>query len=136
MSETGAGPDEDAPGGVQLHIEDFPPNTVSETGDGPLTPDEEQALRSRVRRYGGAQRRDIDRILATLDALRAEHSDSEPGLRERVAEAIYDAMRENDPEGRDRPWVPGGNSLKQEEARGRARLALSSEARRSGRSNG
>jgi hypothetical protein len=50
------------------------------------------------------------------------------GLAERVAEAIYDAMRENDPEGRNRPWVPRGNSQKQDEARRRAAAALRSRA--------
>lgn len=45
-------------------------------------------------------------------------------LREAVAEAIYDAMRENDPRGRQHPWVPGGNSDKQDEARRRADRAL------------
>ncbi len=49
----------------------------------------------------------------------------EPGLREAVAEAIYDAMREQDPEGREKPWVPRGNSHKQNEARRRADAALS-----------
>jgi hypothetical protein len=44
-------------------------------------------------------------------------------LVEAVAEAIYDAMRENDPKGKNRPWVPGGNSDKQDEARSRARRA-------------
>ncbi len=52
------------------------------------------------------------------------------GYVERVAEAIYDALRENDPEGKGRPWVPGGNSLKQDEARRCARAALSSESPR------
>ena len=52
---------------------------------------------------------------------------SDDRLREAVAEAIYDAMRENDPEGANRPWVPGGNSIKQDEARRRARAALASD---------
>lgn len=46
-------------------------------------------------------------------------------LEEAVAEAIYDVMRKSDPEGTVYPWVPGGNSFKQEEARRRARNALS-----------
>jgi hypothetical protein len=61
-----------------------------------------------------------------LAAEYARLAESRPrdGLADAVARAIYDAMRENDPEGRDRPWVPGGNSRKQEEARSRARAAL------------
>ncbi len=45
-------------------------------------------------------------------------------LVERVAKAIYDAMRCGDPEGQRRPWIPGGNSLKQSEAREMARIAI------------
>ena len=47
---------------------------------------------------------------------------------ERVAEALYDALRADHPEGKDRPWVPGGNSLKQDEARRLARIALAAAA--------
>jgi hypothetical protein len=63
---------------------------------------------------------------AEVAAEYARLAESRPSdeLAEAVARAIYDAMRENDPEGRDRPWVPGGNSRKQEEARSRARAAL------------
>lgn len=53
---------------------------------------------------------------------------AQPGWRpevvERVAEAIYNAMRDGDEEGKRYPWVPGGNSLKQDEARRMAREAL------------
>ena len=49
----------------------------------------------------------------------------EKGLTELVAEAIYDAMREHDPAGQKRPWVTGGNSLKQDEARQRAGKVIS-----------
>lgn len=59
---------------------------------------------------------------AYIDAARSEAVSA--GVAEAVAEAIYDAMRENDPEGSRKPWVPGGNSLKQGEARRRARAAL------------
>jgi hypothetical protein len=58
------------------------------------------------------------------DPVHAHDRPSGSGLRERVAEAIYDAMRENDPEGASKPWVPGGNSRKQDEARHRADHAL------------
>jgi hypothetical protein len=63
-------------------------------------------------------------VLSRADAVPALSGDSGPGLTEVVACAIYDAMREADPEGRNHPWVPGGNSRKQEEARRRARTAL------------
>ena len=43
---------------------------------------------------------------------------------EAVAEAIYDAMRDPIGGGEDKPWVPRGNSLMQDEARRRARAAL------------
>lgn len=43
---------------------------------------------------------------------------------ERVAQAIYDTMRAYDDEGARYPWVPGGNSHNQDEARRRARAAL------------
>jgi hypothetical protein len=64
----------------------------------------------------------VDQDFASFGGDLATH-DSD-ALREAVARAIYDAMRVNDSEGRDRPWVRGGNSLKQEEARRRARAAL------------
>ncbi len=48
----------------------------------------------------------------------------EVSAEERVAEAIYNAMRENDPKGQRYPWVPGGNSQKQDTARRQARAAL------------
>jgi hypothetical protein len=43
---------------------------------------------------------------------------------EKVAEAIYNAMRKEDPEGRRYSWVPRGNSQKQDLARVLARAAL------------
>ncbi len=57
-------------------------------------------------------------------ALRA--SETTPDVIESVAEAIYDAMREDHDGGTNKPWVAGGNSLKQDEARRRARRALGS----------
>lgn len=64
------------------------------------------------------------RLLLTLDR---DRSIATERIEEAVAIAIYDDMRMRDPEGRNRPWVPGGNSLKQVEARQRARAALSQE---------
>jgi hypothetical protein len=65
------------------------------------------------------------RLIGPDDGERQEATDGEGlELTEAVARAIYDAMRENDPEGRRHPWMPGGNSWKQEEARSRARAAL------------
>ena len=73
-------------------------------------------------------RRDAERRLDEFLAIEVDaRSLSAEGLREAVAEAIYDAMRENDPEGQTRPWIAGGNSRKQDEARRRARAALSRE---------
>lgn len=43
---------------------------------------------------------------------------------ERIASAIYEKMRAHDSEGQKYPWVPGGNSHKQKEAREYARAAL------------
>lgn len=43
---------------------------------------------------------------------------------ERMAEEIYNEMRKDSPEGQKYPWVPGGNSNMQEEARSRARARL------------
>lgn len=43
---------------------------------------------------------------------------------EEEAERIYSAMREEDPAGSRYAWVPGGNSLKQDEARRLARVGL------------
>jgi hypothetical protein len=45
-------------------------------------------------------------------------------LEEAVAAAIYDALRAHDPVGSGIPWVPGGTSYMQNEARRRARAAL------------
>lgn len=66
-----------------------------------------------------AARAALDRALAALVARVEANVES-------VAHAIYDAMRENDPEGQSHPWVERGNSLKQDEARQRARAALAS----------
>ena len=68
--------------------------------------------------------RDAAREIA---ALRARCEAAERALDdhdEHIARAIYDAMRDHDPEGKHRPWVAGGNSIEQDEARSRARAAL------------
>jgi hypothetical protein len=54
----------------------------------------------------------------------SDPSTGKPPLAELVAREIYDAMRDHDPEGKHRPWVDGGNSLKQDEARTRAKPIL------------
>jgi hypothetical protein len=46
-------------------------------------------------------------------------------VRERVAQAIYDAVRAKDPEGSLYPWVVGGNAVRQDDAREMADRALS-----------
>lgn len=50
-------------------------------------------------------------------ASRAPHEGPTSGLREDIAKVIYDFLRQNDSEGRNVSWVPGGNSLKQDDAR-------------------
>ncbi len=64
---------------------------------------------------------DYEDVVKAVERLIAADADRT----ERVAEAIYNAMREpQEPEGNRYPWVSGGNSLKQDEARRRARVAL------------
>lgn len=59
-----------------------------------------------------------------LKAINDENQPNEAAI-EKEAILIYDAMRVNDPEGANKPWVSGGNSLKQDEARRAARAKLS-----------
>lgn len=65
--------------------------------------------------------------IAAMDAL--EKISDEPvvpaaGAREVVAKAVYDKFEFDEPGGKP-PWVPGGNALKQDEARGYADRVLS-----------
>ncbi len=75
-------------------------------------------------------------LASHLPSLIAADADRQPWTTEVVAEAIYDAMRENDPEGKDKPWVFRGNSLKQDEARQRARAVFRAARSPEGEPNG
>lgn len=55
---------------------------------------------------------------------------------EALAIEIYDEMRKGDPEGEKTPWVPGGNSTKQDEARALARRRLEDAATRAAQAAG
>jgi hypothetical protein len=62
-----------------------------------------------------------DQMLTLIDQISAERGRA---ALEVAAQVIYGQMQTGDPEGEKYPWVLGGNSLKQDEARAEAKARL------------